>query len=523
MKRHFQIVLIFFLFISCSKDIEPEIIPNYNLKVTITPIEGGTVTPNEGTYPNGTTISLLGTPSPEYIFKEWTGGITGTTNPISVTMSSNKNITGVFEKGDELSYKESIIQLRNDILNIIRPPDGKPSWTYSFDLENDGDLDIILIRSGPSSYPKKEMILFKNENNTTFVRINTGIYCWGRKVIFEDFNKDGLIDFFVPDHGMDLPPFPGGQDQLIFQTNDGQLIDKTYELLPQILNFSHGGSSIDLGNDGDKDLIINTGGSQVVLKNDNGVFDFWNEGIEPKLITSEYNVEGNPIIDGVLRTDIWEVFISGWCSKSGDFNNDGFEDLIIGCGFTDLGDPGDSNHDSFRTVDPYDNVLEKGNLILLQDPNTNKLHYKYPQSLVEDSWRTDIQTGGGTSSLLVSDFNNDGCLDFISYGTNEETHRLEINYGNCSGVFEDLTIFELYVNTNGDVLWEDFEIIDIDNDNDMDIIISNSLQWTNSFETSNEHVVLENINGTFEQRNGNLDDLINLPPHVGISWYLDGE
>ena len=98
MKTYIQLVLVFFLFISCSKSIEPEVIPNYNLKVSVTPTNGGTITPSEGTYPDGTKISLLGTPSPEYIFKEWTGGVTGTTNPISVTMSSNKNITGVFEK-----------------------------------------------------------------------------------------------------------------------------------------------------------------------------------------------------------------------------------------------------------------------------------------------------------------------------------------------------------------------------------------------------------------------------------------
>ena len=91
MKKLFQLMVglffVFFLFITCSKDIEPEVIPNYNLKVSVTPVEGGTVTPSEGSYTNGTTVSLLGTPSPEFIFKEWNGGITGTTNPISVTMS----------------------------------------------------------------------------------------------------------------------------------------------------------------------------------------------------------------------------------------------------------------------------------------------------------------------------------------------------------------------------------------------------------------------------------------------------
>jgi len=97
-KIYFQLLFVILLLSSCSKDIEPEVIPNYNLEVSVTPSEGGTVTPTEGNYEDGTVISILGKPSSEYIFKEWNGGITGTTNPISVTMSSNKNITGVFEK-----------------------------------------------------------------------------------------------------------------------------------------------------------------------------------------------------------------------------------------------------------------------------------------------------------------------------------------------------------------------------------------------------------------------------------------
>ena len=78
MKRHIQIAIVFFLFISCSKDLEPEVIPNYSLKVSITPTEGGAVTPFEGSYPKGTEVSLLATPSVGYFFKEWTGGINNT-------------------------------------------------------------------------------------------------------------------------------------------------------------------------------------------------------------------------------------------------------------------------------------------------------------------------------------------------------------------------------------------------------------------------------------------------------------
>lgn len=593
----FSVLLITSLLYTCSKsEDEPPI--THNLKIQVTPIEGGTVNPNQGNYKDGTTVSLLGTPSPEYIFKEWTGGVTGTTNPISVIMNSEMNITGVFEKreyslsitiegegtvieellqsksskdypsgsvvkltgvpidgwefvewgGDiestenpiqvsidkeksitvkfkksnNLLYKESIIKLRNEVLNIIRP-DGEPSWSYSFDLENDGDLDMILIRSGPQSSPKKEMILFKNNNNVSFERINTGIDCWGRTVVFDDFNNDGLIDFFVPDHGLDLPPFSGEQDQLIYQTSEGNLIEVTNELLPQISNFSHGGTSIDLEDDGDKDIIVNTGGSQLVLRNNSGVYTFWEEGIKPGINYNSYDIIRHPTIDGVLRLDIGDGHISGWTSKSGDFNNDGFDDLIIGCGLQYLDDPPDNDGLRGRVIGPYGNVLEKTNLILLQDSNTGNLIYDYPNSLIETSYKNS-GIGSVTIGLLVNDFNGDGCLDFVSYFDNMDSHRIDFNLGNCDGTFELSNFFELSPNFNGfDFLWEDFELIDIDNDNDLDVIISNNIWGYDSHLNYDEHIVLVNDNGELNYRYGESNDLINLPPNIGISWYLDGE
>ena len=92
------LLLILLLFFSCSKDsdTEPEI-KKYTLSISTTPSEGGSVSPSTGTYDEGKSVQLTGTPSTGYVFKEWTGGVTGTTNPISVTMNTIKNVTGVFE------------------------------------------------------------------------------------------------------------------------------------------------------------------------------------------------------------------------------------------------------------------------------------------------------------------------------------------------------------------------------------------------------------------------------------------
>ena len=100
--KHIFIYLIipFFTIIllnGCSDDDEPPVPSKYNLNIIISPNESGTVSPSEGTYTNGTSIKLTGTPSNGYQFKEWKGNVTGITNPVTVLMNSDKSITGVFE------------------------------------------------------------------------------------------------------------------------------------------------------------------------------------------------------------------------------------------------------------------------------------------------------------------------------------------------------------------------------------------------------------------------------------------
>jgi len=52
--------------------------------------------PNQANYNQGSTVQLTATPNTGYTFTGWTGDATGTTNPLTVTMNSNKNITANF-------------------------------------------------------------------------------------------------------------------------------------------------------------------------------------------------------------------------------------------------------------------------------------------------------------------------------------------------------------------------------------------------------------------------------------------
>jgi uncharacterized repeat protein (TIGR02543 family) len=52
--------------------------------------------PNLATYANGATVQLTATPNSGYTFTSWSGDASGSLNPLTVTMSANKNITANF-------------------------------------------------------------------------------------------------------------------------------------------------------------------------------------------------------------------------------------------------------------------------------------------------------------------------------------------------------------------------------------------------------------------------------------------
>lgn len=93
MKKYLFLIVTSFALFSCSKEILQQ-----KLTVSVSPINGGTVTPPSNSYEKGQTIQLLATPAGEYVFKEWKGDLISTVNPSSLTMDTDKTISGNFEK-----------------------------------------------------------------------------------------------------------------------------------------------------------------------------------------------------------------------------------------------------------------------------------------------------------------------------------------------------------------------------------------------------------------------------------------
>jgi uncharacterized repeat protein (TIGR02543 family) len=74
------------------------VLNDYTLTVTTFPTVGGSVVknPNQATYTSGTSVILTATANSGYVFSSWSGDATGSVNPLTIVMNSNKNITANF-------------------------------------------------------------------------------------------------------------------------------------------------------------------------------------------------------------------------------------------------------------------------------------------------------------------------------------------------------------------------------------------------------------------------------------------
>jgi len=87
-----SILFIVGLLFSCGT----ESTPVYTLTTSVN--GEGTITPLEGEFDEGEMVTLTGTPKEGWIFSGWEGDWSSTENPTSVTMNSDRNIIGVFER-----------------------------------------------------------------------------------------------------------------------------------------------------------------------------------------------------------------------------------------------------------------------------------------------------------------------------------------------------------------------------------------------------------------------------------------
>jgi hypothetical protein len=109
----------------------------YLLTTAVSPSAGGTVVTNpsstDGYYTSGASVQLTATANSSYVFFSWSGDLTGSTNPQSVTMSAPRSATANF------SSTTSEITITTDPANLSFTVDGQPytgSQTFSWVVGN---------------------------------------------------------------------------------------------------------------------------------------------------------------------------------------------------------------------------------------------------------------------------------------------------------------------------------------------------------------------------------------------------
>ena len=126
-RTYFFLFVTLFFFHGCSSDDEPSTpddessAPEFYLSTATSPDNGGTISPSSGTYENGKTVELLAQANSIYEFIGWQGDISGSENPITVTMNSDLEVEALFElKLSELTFvpddgfEQALIELGYD-------------------------------------------------------------------------------------------------------------------------------------------------------------------------------------------------------------------------------------------------------------------------------------------------------------------------------------------------------------------------------------------------------------------------
>lgn len=86
-----------------------EVTNTYDLSVSATPSEGGSVSPESGTYEEGEQVQVTATAASGWSFAGWSGDVTSSDNPLTVTMNSDTDLTASFEENAKAYSNELMV------------------------------------------------------------------------------------------------------------------------------------------------------------------------------------------------------------------------------------------------------------------------------------------------------------------------------------------------------------------------------------------------------------------------------
>jgi uncharacterized repeat protein (TIGR02543 family) len=147
-----------------------------------------------GTYAPGTSATLIATPSPGYRFTGWTGDASGTDNPVTLLMDSDKSVGATFVEdtrdpdGDGLTNYQEFITYSTD--STLADTDG--------DGINDG-AEVAQGRSPKTAEPVITNITATQRSGTKIVDISYDLASLTQTVkVTLEISSDGGLTYIVP-------------------------------------------------------------------------------------------------------------------------------------------------------------------------------------------------------------------------------------------------------------------------------------------------------------------------------------
>lgn len=291
--------------------------------------------------------------------------------------------------------------------------DNTPSWSMACgDLDGNGYMDLLYGGGNGATIMYGNKTETSNPSSsyaTNYTELSPSIYIFSQRTNFVDIDNDGLLDAFVCH---DVAPN-------VYFINDGNGGLETHQV--------GDGNSIDLGLPGSNYATI--------------FFDYDNDHDIDMYIskcTSTPNLLFSNNGDGTY-TDVTSVsglntpFIRTWGSAVGDFDNDGFMDILIGASSGVNGlmrNNGDGTFSEVTAGSGFDTFNTTSHEYIAEDFNNDG----YIDIL--SSGRVMINNGDMTFSPSativgqgpIGDANNDGFLDVLSGGTLKMNQNTEGNW-----------------------------------------------------------------------------------------------
>lgn len=377
------------------------------------------------------------------------------------------------------------------------------------DIDNDGDKDLVIsgaLDTDANEFADTSKIDFYENNNGVMSLISQpnvqGLHLGAVK--FLDIDYDGDMDLVVSGQNYDdITTF----FLTVYENNSGVFTVKQ-ELEGVIY------SSIDFGdydNDGDLDLLItgvgSNGSGTTIYNNTNGTFS--------DAIANLPGVQGgNAVFGDIDKDEDLDIIINGY-----GLNSDNYAQIFNNVdGIFSAGQIPFATADSWVTLGDYDNDGDLDLVYTGYDVNydyLSKIYNNDGTGMFTDSniVLEGVGNSSGTTPVAWGDYDNDGDLDLVLSGTDNNFNDLTYLYRNDGTVFT--LVEEGLINLGGstNVTWSDY-----DNDNDLDILVSgffDDAAYVSQSVLHKNNIVVVNTKPSVPT---NLSNQINSDDSITFTW-----